>query len=98
MSITAAHIIIGIRVGRALGGAVFFHPVAAGALLRYAEGHRYLKHMSAAVGGAHFARTRIDASVGATGGSRHSPTRFPTSARRLAVLATRSHLEGGRTK
>lgn len=93
VAVTAAHIIIGIRVRGALGGAVFLYLIASRSLLRNAERHGHLEHMSAAVGGPHFARTRVDASVRATGWPRHSPTRFPASARCLAVFTTRSHLE-----
>lgn len=93
MAITAAHVIIGIRVGCALGGTVLLHLIAARPFLGDAECHGHLKHMSAAVGGAHLASARVNTAVRATGRPGHSPTRLSTRPRRLAVLATGAYLE-----
>lgn len=95
MAVAAAHIIIRVCVRRALRGTVLLHLIAARALLRNAKRHRHLKHMSAAVGRTHFARTRIDATVRAAGRPCYPPARLPAGSRRLTVLAARSNLRGG---
>lgn len=92
MSVTAAHIVIGVGVQGALGGTVLLHLVASSTFLRDAEGHGHLKHMPTTVGGSHFAGTGVDASIGAARGTGHSPTRLPAGTRRLAVLAAGAHL------
>lgn len=63
-----------------------------GALLRHAERDRHFEHMLAAVGGAHFAGARIQASVRSTGWPCHAPARLPTHSRALAVLAAGANL------
>lgn len=99
MSVTAAHVLVGICVQRALGGTVLLHLVAAySPLLRDAERHGHLEHVAAAIGGPHFASARVDASVGTAGGPGYSPARLPASAGGLAVLATGAHLMGRRVQ
>lgn len=60
-------------------------------LLGHAERERHLEDVFAAVGGAHFAGTRIEAPVGAAGWSCHTPAGLATHACRLTVLAAGLH-------
>lgn len=60
-------------------------------LLRHAEGQWYLEDVLAAIGGAHFAWTGIEASIRAAGWPSHTPTGLPAHARRLAVFAAGLH-------
>lgn len=69
-----------------------------GALLRHAERDRHFEHMLAAVGGAHFAGARIQASVRSAGWPCHAPARLPTHSRALAVLAAGANLRTDKKK
>lgn len=92
MAITATHVLVGIGVEGALGGAVLLNLVSARPLLRDAERHGHLEHVSTAIRGPHFASARVDASVRATGRAGYSPARLSASSGGLAVLSTGAHL------